>query len=173
MLPLRKFLIPCISKHLLCKEWQTITRHKDVEDIGIHHFVRALGNTHSKLIHKQARKSITAELKIREFHNNISDVIKESITAHLPDDMTYNDILTKSEEFAALNQGGNIEHTKPGYGRKVSRYTHGITTHWSYHTLQRRSDKSILQENHRTTSGDRSTAPGGTTESDCNEIKKT
>ena len=109
--------------------------------MGMHRSTRALHHTHSKLMHTQGRKSITAEVKIRKFLNNISDVIRKSITAHLPDDMTYNDIVTKSEQFAAANQAGNIEHTKPGYCREESWYTHATSMRSSYQTPQRALDK--------------------------------
>ena len=108
--------------------------------MGIHRFARALHDTHSKLIDKQGRKSITAEVKVRKFNNNISDVMKKSMTPHLPDDVIYTDIVTKSEQFAAANQAANIEHTKPGDCRKVLRYTHATSSRSSYPTLQRKLD---------------------------------
>ena len=65
--------------------------------MAVHRFARALDDMQSKLIHKQGHKSITEEVKIRKFLNNISDVIKKSLTPYLTDDMTFNQIVTKSE----------------------------------------------------------------------------
>ena len=71
--------------------------------MGIHRFARALDKMQCKLIDKEGRKSITEEVKIRKFLHNISDVIKKSLTPHLTDDMTFNQIVTKSEQFEAAN----------------------------------------------------------------------
>ena len=68
--------------------------------MGVHPFARALDDMPSKLIDKQGRRSITDEVKIQKFFNNIPDIIKKAITAHLTDDMTCNDIVTKSAQFA-------------------------------------------------------------------------
>ena len=77
-------------------------------------FARALNDMQSKLIAKQGRKSITDEVRMSKFLNNMPDIIKTSIRPHLPDDMTYNDIITKSRQFEGTNQGADAEHTKPG-----------------------------------------------------------
>ena len=103
MLALRTFLILSISKSLLEKQWETITPHKYGKNMGVHPFARALNAMQSKLIYKQGYKSITAQVKIRKFYNNILDIIKKSITAHLTENMTYNDIVTESEQFEAAN----------------------------------------------------------------------
>ena len=65
--------------------------------MGVHLLKRALYNMQSKLIDKEACKSITDEVKIREFLNEIPDVFKKSITPHLTNDMSYSYIITKSE----------------------------------------------------------------------------
>ena len=77
---------------------------------------------HRKLIDKQYRKSITDEVKIRKFLNNIADIIKKSITPDPSDDMTYHDIVNKSEQCRAANRGPNAEHTKQAYPSTVSSY---------------------------------------------------
>ena len=46
--------------------------------MGVHCFARALDDMQSELIDKQRHKSITDEVKIRKFLNNISDVSKKS-----------------------------------------------------------------------------------------------
>ena len=77
--------------------------------MGVHRFARALDHMQCKLLDKQGRKSITEEVKITKFHYNIPDVmqkshynipdvIQKSIIPHLTDDMSFNDILTKSEQ---------------------------------------------------------------------------
>ena len=173
MLTLRKFLIPFISKDLLWKEWETITPNKDGKNIGVHRFARALDHMPSKLIDKQGHKSITEEVKIRKFLNNISDVIKKPLTPHLTDDMTYNQIVTKSEQFEAANPVANAEHTKPGYTSKTPRYTDATSTRSSYATQQPRPDKGQPQQNRQMTQGGRSTASAGTKNSDLDKINKT
>ena len=173
MLALRKFLIPSISKDLLWKEWETITDNKDGKNMGVHCFARALDNMQSKLRDKQGHKSITEEVKIRTFLNNISDVIKKSLTPHLTDDMTFNQIVTESEQFEAANQVANIEHTKPGYPSKAFRYTNTTTTRSSKPTRQPRPDKGQPQQNRQATPGPRSTVSAGPKNSDWDKIKKT
>ena len=69
----------------------------------------------SQVIDRQGRKSITDEVKIRKFLNNIPDIIKKSITPHVTDDMAYTHIVNKSEQFVAAKRGANVEHTKTGY----------------------------------------------------------
>ena len=54
---------------------------------GVHIFARALDDKQSILIDKEGRKSISEEVKIREFLHNIPDVITKFITPHLIDDM--------------------------------------------------------------------------------------
>ena len=102
--------------------------------MGVRRFGRALDNMQSKLIDKPGRKSITEEVNIRKFLNNIPDIIKKSITPHLTDDMIYNDIVTKSEQFEAANRVANAKHTKPGDLSKVSKYTNAHSTRSSYST---------------------------------------
>ena len=87
MLGLQKFLIPSTSKYLLWTGWETIIPYKDGKDMSINCFTRASDNMQSKLIDKQGSKSITEEVKIRKLRNNISDIIKKSVTPHLTDDM--------------------------------------------------------------------------------------
>ena len=52
MLALRKFLIPSISKYLLCKEWNTSPPNGDGKHMGVHAFAKALRDMQSKLIGK-------------------------------------------------------------------------------------------------------------------------
>ena len=137
MLALRKFLIPSIRKDLVWTEWETTTPKKDSKNMGVHRFARALDAMQSNLIDKQGHKSITEEVKIRKFLNNISDVIKKSLTPHLTDDMTFKEIVTKSEQFEAANRVANAEHTKPEYSSKAPRYTNTTSTRSSYPTQQR------------------------------------
>ena len=94
----------------------------------VHRFARALDDMPSMLIAQQGHKSITDAVEIKKFLNNISDIIKKSITHHLTDEMTHNDIVTKSEQFEAANRGANVEHAKTGYTRKASTYTNETTT---------------------------------------------
>ena len=141
--------------------------------MGAHVFARALDDMQSKLIDKQGHKSIREEVKIRKFLNNISDVIKKSLTPHLTDDMTFNQIVTKSEQFEAANRVANAEHTKPGYLRKAPRYTNATSTRSSYPTQQPGPDKGQPQQNRQATQGGRSTASAGTKNSDWDKIKKT
>ena len=173
MLALRKFLIQSISKDLLWKELQTIRLNKDGKNMGVPGFARALDDMQSKLIDKQAHKSITEEVKLRKFLNNISYVIKKSLTSHLTDDMTLNQIVTKSEQFEAANRVANAEHTKPGYPHKAPRYTNATSTRSSYVTQQPRPDKGQPQQNRQATQGGRSTVSAGTKNSDWDKIKKT
>ena len=112
---MQTFLILSISNHLLCKEWATITPNKYGKPMGGHRFARVLDDVRSKSIVKEGLKSITDEIQIRKFRTNIPDIIKKSITLHLSDDMTYNDIVTKSEHFEAANRDANAEHAKTGY----------------------------------------------------------
>ena len=139
----------------------------------VHHFTRALYDMLSKLIDKQGHKSITEEVKIRKFLNYISDVIKKSLTPHLTYDMTFNQIVTKSEQFEAANRVANAEYTKPGYSSKTTRYTNATSTRANYPTRQPRPDKGQAQQKRQVTQGSRSTASAGTKNSDCDKIKKT
>ena len=134
--------------------------------MGVYRFASALDDMQSKLIDKQGRKSITDIGEIRKFFHNISDIIKKSITPHLKDDMIYNDIITKSEQFEAAKRGGNAEHTKPGYFSKVTRYLHSTSTRSSCATQQPRPDKGQLPQNRLAIPDARSTASAGTKESD-------
>ena len=99
MLALRKFLMPSISKDLLWKQWETITTNKNGKNMGVHCFARALVHMQSKLSDKLGRKSITDAVKSWKLLNNIPDIIEKSIIPHLSDNMTYNDIVTKPEQF--------------------------------------------------------------------------
>lgn len=63
--------------------------------MAIHLFARVRNDIQSKYIDKQGHKSITDEVKIRLFLDNIPNFIKRSITSHLKDNMTYNDIISK------------------------------------------------------------------------------
>ena len=139
----------------------------------IDRFARAQYNMKSKLIDKQDRMSITDEVKIPKFLNIIPDIIKKSITLHLTYDMTYNDIVTKSEQFEAANSGFNSEYTKPGYISKVSRYSNATSTPSTYPTHQPRADKSQLPQNRLVTPGARSTASAGPKDSDGDVSKNT
>ena len=56
-----------------------MTANKDGNHMDFHPFARALHDMESKLIDKQSRRSITDELKIRKFLNNMPDIIKKSI----------------------------------------------------------------------------------------------
>ena len=141
--------------------------------MGVHRFARELDDMQSKLIDKQGCKSITDEVKIRKFLNNIPDIIKKSITPHLTDHMTYNDIVNKSEQFEAANRGANAEHTKPRYPSKVSRYTNAGSTRSRYTTQQPRPDKCQLTQNRLVTPGARSTASAITKGTDWDKIKTT
>ena len=134
MLALQKFLIPSSSKDLLWQEWVTITRNKYGKKMGVHRFARASDDMQSKLIYKQCHKSITEQVKIRKFLNNISNVIDKFLTPHLTDQMTFNKIVTKSEQFEAANRVANAEHTKLGYPRKPPRYTNANSTRSNYAT---------------------------------------
>ena len=173
MLALGKLLIQSTSKYILWKEWQTITRNKDGKNLGVHLFPRALDNMQSKRIDKQGRNSITEEVKIRKFLNNISHLIKKSITPHLTSDMTYNDIVTKSEQCEAANRVGNAEHTKQVYYRKIQKYTNATGTGLSYPTPQPKPDKGQPQQHRQATPGATSIASAGTKHADWDNIKKT
>ena len=173
VLALRKFLIPSISKDLLWKKWGTITANKDGKNMAVHRFASALDDMQSELIDKQGRKSITEEVKIRKFLNNISDVIKKTFTPHLTDDITFNQIVTKSEQFEAVNRVATAEYTKPGYPSKTPRYTNATSTRSSYTTQQPRPDKGQPQQNRQASQRSRSTARAGTKNSDWDKIKKT
>ena len=145
MLALRKFPIQSISKGLLWKQWETITPNKHGKLMCVHRFARALYKIQSKLIDKQGCKSSTDEVKIRKFLHNIPNISMKSITPHLTDHMTYNNIVTKSEQFEAVNRVANVEHTKPGYTCKVSRYSHATSTRSNYTTQQTRPDNGQPQ----------------------------
>ena len=71
--------------------------------MSVHRFDRALDDMLSKLIDKQGRKSISDEVNIWKLVYNILDIIKKCLTPHQPDDVTYNDVVTKSEQFEAAN----------------------------------------------------------------------
>ena len=88
----------------------------------------------SNFMDNQSHKSITDEVKIKKFLNDIPNILKKSITPHLTDDMTYNDIVTKSEQFKAANRVTNADHTNPGYFSKLSRDTNAASTRVSYTT---------------------------------------
>ena len=60
----------------------------------VHHLSIDMDNIHSKVIAKQGSKSITDGVEIRKLLDFITDVIKESITHDLRDDVTYNAIIT-------------------------------------------------------------------------------
>ena len=62
--------------------------------MGVHRFERAVDDMQSKLIDKQGAKSITDAVKIRKFINNIPEIIKKSITPHLPEKETNNAVVT-------------------------------------------------------------------------------
>ena len=141
MLALQKMLIPSIIKNSLWKGWQTIIHNENGKNLGVHGFAKVLDDMQSKPIVKEGRKFITDEVKISKFHNNIPDVSKKSITPHLTDDIKYNDIVTKSEQFKVANRGANAEYTKPEYSRKVFMFTHASSTCARYPALQRRPDK--------------------------------
>ena len=87
--------------------------------------------------------------------------------------MTFNQIVTKSEQFEAANRVANAEHTKSGYSSKVPRYTNATSTLSSYPTQQPRPDKGQPQQNRQVTQGGRSIASAGTKNSDWDKIKKT
>ena len=173
MLALRKFQIPSICKDRLWTEWETITPNKDSQNMGVHRFARALDDMQSKLIDKQGRKSITEEVKIRKFLNNIWNVIKKSLTPHLTDDVTFNQRVSKSEQFQAANRVANEEHTKPGYSSRAPRYTNATSNRSSYPSQQPRPDKGQPQQNRQATQCGRSTASAGTKNSDWDKIKRT
>ena len=169
---LQTFLIPSISTDLLWEEWETIASNKDGKHMCVHNVARALDDMQSKLIDKQGHKSIRDEVKVSKFLNNMPDIIKKSITPHLANGMTHNDIITKSEQFEAANRGANAEHTIPGYYSKVSKYTNAASTHLSYTTQQLRPDKGQPPQNRLATSGARSIASAGTKDSGCDKINK-
>ena len=173
VLALRTLLMPSISKDLLWTEWATIRPNKDCKHMGVQRFARALGDIQRKLIDKQGRKSITDEVKIMKFLNNIPDIIKKSITAHLTDDVTYNHIVRKSEQFEAVNRGSNADHTNLGYHSNVSRYPNATCTRSSSRTQQPRPDKGPPHQNGLATLGATSTAPGGTKDLNRDDIQKT
>ena len=139
----------------------------------VYRFARVLDDMQSKLIDKQGRESITAEVKIRKFLYNISDVIKKSITCHLTDDVTYDHIVTKSEQFEGANGVPNTEHIKQGYYGKIQKYTNVTGTRSSYAPQQTKPEKDQLQQNRQATPGARSTASAGTKNSERYKIKKT
>lgn len=87
--------------------------YKDGKYMGVDRFGRALCDMPRKLIDKHSAQSITDLVKIWQFIYNIPDIIKQSIIPHLTDDVTYNDIVTKSEQCEGTNQLANAAHTKP------------------------------------------------------------
>ena len=173
MLSLRKFQLRSTSKDLLWIELETVTLNKDGKNMGVHRFARALDHMQCKLLDKQGRKSITEEVKISKLRNNICNVSKKSITRHFTDDMTFNEIVTKSEEFESPNRGANAEQTKQGYPNKPSKSTNATSTRSSYPTQQTRPDKRQPHQNRQARPGGRSTASAGTRNSVWDEIKKT
>ena len=130
--------------------------------MGVHRFARTPDDMQSKLSHKQGRKSITDEVKISKFLNNMPYIIKKSITAHLSHDITHNDIVTKSQQFEAANRGANEAYTKRGYPSMLSIYTNKNSTRASYTTQPSRPAKDQQPENCLATSGARSTASSET-----------
>ena len=134
--------------------------------MSVPRLARGRDDMRSKLIDKEGRKSITDEVKIRKLHNHILDIIKKSITAYLTDDVIYNHIVNRSEQFEGSNRGANAEHTKSGYSSKVSRYNHTTRTPLSYPTEQARPDKDQAPQNRTATPGARSIASVGTNASD-------
>ena len=150
-----------------------MTPNNDGRNMDVHRFARVLDNMQSKLIHKQGRKSITEEVKISKLRNNICNVSKKSITRHFTDDMTFNEIVTKSEEFESPNRGANAEQTKQGYPNKPSKSTNATSTRSSYPTQQTRPDKRQPHQHRQARPGGRSTASAGTRNSVWDEIKKT
>ena len=141
--------------------------------MGVHRFARALYDMQSKLIDKLGRKSITDEVKIRQFLNNIPDIIKKAITPHLTDNMTCDDIVTQSEQFEGVNRVAFTRLTKARYPSKVSRYTYAANTRSSYRTQQPRPDKGQPPQNRLATTGGRSSASAGTKDSEWDKIRKT
>ena len=85
----------------------------------VHRFAIVLDDMHSKLIDKQCRQSITDEVQIRKVLNKIPDIFQKTITLHLTDYITYDDIVTKSGRFKAANRVTNEEHATLGYFSKV------------------------------------------------------
>ena len=98
-----------IREDLLWTEWQASTPNKHGKNIALYSCGRVLDDMQSLLIENRGHKSIW------KFLYNIPDPIKKSITSHQTDDMIYNDIVTKSEQFASVKGGGTAEHTKLGY----------------------------------------------------------
>ena len=141
--------------------------------MGVHRFARSLDDMQSKLMDIQGHKSITDEVKIRKFLNNILDIIKKSWTPHLTDDIIFNQIVIKSQQFEAANRVANAEYTKPRYSSKAPRYATATNTRSSYATQQPRLDKGQPQQNHQATPGGRSTASAVTKNADWDKIKKT
>ena len=141
--------------------------------MGVHRFARALDDMQGKVIVKQGCKSITDEVKVSKFLNNIPDIIKKSITPHWTHDMSCNDIITKSERFEAANRGADADYTKPGYSSEVSTYQNTTSTRSSYPSQQPRADKDQPQQNHLATLGARSPASAETKDTDRDKIKKT
>ena len=125
----------------------------------------------SKLIDRQDRKSITEEVNLRKFLNNILYVIKWSITPHLTDDMTFDEIVIKSEKLEVANRGTNAEHSKQEYLRKLHRYPEATSAHSTNHTEQPTADKSQPQQKRHPTPGGRATASAVTKNSDWNPIR--
>ena len=173
MLGLRKLLILSNCNDLLREEHNTITPNKDCQHMAVHCFARPLDEVHRILIDKQGTKSITNEVNIRKFRNNLADVIEKSITSHLTEDMTYKDIVRKSEPLKALNRVSNGKHTKAGYSRQVCKHTNAINSPSSYWTQQPRPGKRQPHQNCQTIPEAGSTASAGSKNSDWDKIKKT
>ena len=113
--------------------------------MGIHRFARRLDVMRSKLVHKQGRKWITAEVKIRKFHNNISDVINTYMTPYLTDHATCNNMVTNSNHFEHANRLAIAKHTTTGYPSKVYTDANATSARSSYHRQQQRPDTAQPQ----------------------------
>ena len=172
MLILQTFLITSLSKDLWWKSWQTITPDKNGQNMGVHHFTSARDDMQRKLIDKQGRKSITDEVIIGKFLNNIPHIITQSITHHLTNNMTHNDIVPEEEEFVALNRCSHAAHTKAGYYSKLSRCPHATSTRLSYPALQPRPATGQLPQYCVPSPVARSTASTETKDPDWDKIRK-
>ena len=150
-----------------------MTPNADDKNMGVHRFARALHNMQRKLIDESGRTTITDELQISTFLNNIPDISKQSITPYITDNCTYNDIVNKSEQFEAANRVAHAEYNKPGYSSKVSRYTHATSTQSTYSAQEPRPDHGQQPQNHPATPGARSTASAGPKDSHWKNIKET
>jgi len=73
MLMLREFLIPSTSKHLLWKEWDAASPHKDGRHMGIKIFGNWIEELQIKLIDKDGNQCISEEVKSRKSFNHLPD----------------------------------------------------------------------------------------------------